>query len=861
MNIFGNSIDNYHDGDTLIAGSLTVEEDLVVEGKIDYEGNIEIVPPASLLTDSIEAVTPAGVVFEDSSSAEIMRFNNARLQLETGLLTDQIRTKTVGATFEVQAPDGKRVIAAGPDLRLQTNAYSFPQFDGAAGTIMATDGKGDLYWEGITEGSLITQVFAGTIQNTSYPKFFYNPIESSAVGTNFISDSDFQVGSVIRLRACGVYNSTNVTFPAATLGFFRLDVMDVGFLTSEYKMGTQIQNTVTLRGYWQIQANLIRTSASVMRLTISYITSLDDNYNVRQVSPTPTGSVDLAYSGGGAYIDLKYSDESPLNLTQTPYFTSYTIDYKTSVGFPTATPLATTNHLALSNLTTGDSGHTQFALLAGRSGGQTLAGGTTVSQSLTLVSNLADGTTGTVSTPSPLLGLSYGFQTHPDSKMEIAGAGDLSFVKGGVEKLRISSAQATLNDDLVLNFDNPTITLVDTIAGGSGTLRITDAGGNSGTVINNSGSVGLYAEGGSNSVVCSHTSASGVTITADGKAAITCDSVINAFTSLNMKGSTIFGSDLAFGDLVLQSTTQATRGQIDIIDNTRVRKANPGFTLLGTTDGLSTYLLSNNNGAQSGSISLNSSELKLGGDSDHGYITINNSNGEMNFNTGDSKALIVDAKTFYAFREMNLQGNLIIGGDSKGGDLTLTTNSSGTPGSVLIDGGLRILTSEFKDGVSPLLSYFRQTGQGLVENTTSELTVIGTGVGTMTVPAGLIQLGSMVSLNNRGVVSALGAASVLTVRLKINGVTNVSATVTFSSAVSLVFYEIDIMFVCKSIGASGTMQAIGFFRYGNNSFPLGLAALTNINTTIDNTVDITVQWNVANASNRISSQMCSIKNA
>lgn len=43
-----------------------------------------------------------------------------------------------------------------------------------------------------------------------------------------------------------------------------------------------------------------------------------------------------------------------------------------------------TNHANLTGLTTGDAGHTQFALLAGRSGGQTLIGGTDANDDLTL---------------------------------------------------------------------------------------------------------------------------------------------------------------------------------------------------------------------------------------------------------------------------------------------------------------------------------------------------------------------------------------------------------------------------------------------------------------------------------------------
>lgn len=53
------------------------------------------------------------------------------------------------------------------------------------------------------------------------------------------------------------------------------------------------------------------------------------------------------------------------------------------------------DHDSLSGLTTGDAGHTQFALLAGRAGGQTLIGGTAASNNLTLQST-ANATRGSV---------------------------------------------------------------------------------------------------------------------------------------------------------------------------------------------------------------------------------------------------------------------------------------------------------------------------------------------------------------------------------------------------------------------------------------------------------------------------------
>ncbi len=62
-----------------------------------------------------------------------------------------------------------------------------------------------------------------------------------------------------------------------------------------------------------------------------------------------------------------------------------------------STPDSEVDHTTISNLTLGDAGHTQFAMLAGRAGGQTLQGGTAASENLTLEST-ANATKGYVFT-------------------------------------------------------------------------------------------------------------------------------------------------------------------------------------------------------------------------------------------------------------------------------------------------------------------------------------------------------------------------------------------------------------------------------------------------------------------------------
>ena len=77
----------------------------------------------------------------------------------------------------------------------------------------------------------------------------------------------------------------------------------------------------------------------------------------------------------------------------TPY--EETQDLRSVSNLPAGTYIAT-SHLVLSDLATGDAGHTQLALLAGRTGGQELFGSDTTAEDLTLTDNSVDNNSITV---------------------------------------------------------------------------------------------------------------------------------------------------------------------------------------------------------------------------------------------------------------------------------------------------------------------------------------------------------------------------------------------------------------------------------------------------------------------------------
>lgn len=167
-----------------------------------------------------------------------------------------------------------------------------------------------------------------------------------------------------------------------------------------------------------------------LRLDGNTISSTDTNGNIvidpdgtgtinfaSNLIPTSSGSFDLGsttalmndifISGGirnatneisiGTLLGLRSSLFRDLAQTQ-PAQNGDALFYDFANGVWLASaPDSEVDHATISGLTTGDAGHTQFAMLAGRSGGQVIQGGTAASENLTLEST-ADATKGYVFT-------------------------------------------------------------------------------------------------------------------------------------------------------------------------------------------------------------------------------------------------------------------------------------------------------------------------------------------------------------------------------------------------------------------------------------------------------------------------------
>lgn len=163
---------------------------------------------------------------------------------------------------------------------------------------------------------------------------------------------------------------------------------------------------------------------------------------------------------------------------------------------------------------------------------------------------------------------------------------------------------------------------------------------------------------------------------------------------------------------------------------------------------------------------------------------------------------------------------------------------------------------------------FSQTGDSVVISaTTTESTLIGGGVGVLSVPANAFQVGDTFTLIMGGMFTA-GNNEDIRIRLKSNAVElSDSGFQNLAGTSGLEVWRLQVTFVVRNIGSFGTASIVTtgeFIAYKtNNSTSTGFAFNTVNNTTFDttisNTLNITAQWDSTSTSNSIYSDIFNLR--
>jgi hypothetical protein len=158
---------------------------------------------------------------------------------------------------------------------------------------------------------------------------------------------------------------------------------------------------------------------------------------------------------------------------------------------------------------------------------------------------------------------------------------------------------------------------------------------------------------------------------------------------------------------------------------------------------------------------------------------------------------------------------------------------------------------------------FNQTGSSTpIVNTTSELSLIGGGVGTLSVPANRFTKGDAYHAIITGTLSSQNNNN-LRIRIKAGSVVLAdTGNITMAGATSN-GYKLEIYFSLHEIGAAGVadIATAGAFMYTKEAstdfqgINFSTINSTTFDTTINNTLSVTAQWDTANSGNSIYSEI------
>lgn len=170
-----------------------------------------------------------------------------------------------------------------------------------------------------------------------------------------------------------------------------------------------------------------------------------------------------------------------------------------------------------------------------------------------------------------------------------------------------------------------------------------------------------------------------------------------------------------------------------------------------------------------------------------------------------------------------------------------------------------------------VLSGLPATAYGLYAQTVSstpitativESTLIGAGVGALTVPANGFFVGGSFNAKLNGHISCVGSATIQ-IKIKANSVVLGDTGIIALDTTTNKHWQIDLNFTIRNIGGVGVGSIVssGFFGYiknsGTNFEGANFITINNttFDTTISNTLVVTAQWNTNNASNSIYSDI------
>ena len=156
---------------------------------------------------------------------------------------------------------------------------------------------------------------------------------------------------------------------------------------------------------------------------------------------------------------------------------------------------------------------------------------------------------------------------------------------------------------------------------------------------------------------------------------------------------------------------------------------------------------------------------------------------------------------------------------------------------------------------------FTQTADQTIANTTTETTLFGTGVGTLTLPANFWTVGKTIRVEIHGDFADFGNPTV-EIQAYYGATSLIDSTpIALSGLGGTEEWETEVVITCRSIGVSGTVETVIDWEYETTtgSSPIErldvAGVLRTINTTVSGVLDVTFQWGTAAAANTLHSHV------
>lgn len=139
---------------------------------------------------------------------------------------------------------------------------------------------------------------------------------------------------------------------------------------------------------------------------------------------------------------------------------------------------------------------------------------------------------------------------------------------------------------------------------------------------------------------------------------------------------------------------------------------------------------------------------------------------------------------------------------------------------------------------SPLL--FAQTADRATSGT-AEITMLGTGIGTLTLPANTLGIGKTLRLRGVGTLTTVAAPGTVTLKIKLGAVViALSAAITPTASKTNVGFDFEILLTCRTVGVTGTVMGSGSLCYDTGAvIPLTATAAVTVDTTAAQVLDLT----------------------